>query len=432
MNIYYLSDYKNPRSNIGLYSILSYYTSNNPDKKIIINEQLHPDDFYNIINDENSYVLISIAFFNEFWKFDAIIKRLRKFHIKKYNLIIGGSAMMQFSYNELIKYYPELDFVVEGKGEFILENILNKKIKPGFYKDNLAKIPAYFLSDFFINEKIYDAPIPITFTGANCIWNKCEFCHHHDQDGHNNTPKEVFNMIKHYYTNYNKRDFFVEDNYLILQNFYQILDMLIAEGMNDVQFNGICMHIQSDYRKLGNYVSKFSRPLAGKLGWGVEFIDDEVLAMYRKGITVKKIFEHANFMNEINLPLHIFILLGLPNLSNKNIQNGLDNLIKYYDKFQTFGLSYFTLDSNMRMFSEPDKWNIQILDRIPLSIQYESTYPIETKVYNYNVFDIDNKVWISKEEYLKKFYQHNELLLKKFELEQNSKDIINKVSTFFY
>lgn len=413
MNLYYLADYDNPKFNAGLYNILSYYISNNPDKKISIHEQLHLDDFYNIINDENSYVLISISFFSEFWKLDEIMKILRKLQVKKYNLVVGGSAIVHFYYDELIKYYPELDFVVEGKGELILEGILNKKLQPGFHKDNLTKIPTYLLSDFFV-KKLPNTSIPIAFTGTNCVWDKCDFCHHHDKDGHNNTPDEIFNLIKYYYTKYNKRDFFITDNYLILQNFYKLLDMLISEGMNDVQFDGIGMHIQANYKRLGDYVDKFSRPIFGpRMGWGIEFLDDEVLAMYHKGTTVDKIFEHAKFMNDINMPFHAFMLLGLPNLSNKNIQNGLDNLIKYYDMFKTCGLSHFALDSNMRMFNEPEKWNIQILSRIPLNLQFDSVYPIKTRVHNYKVFDLDNKEWISREKYLDKFYQHEELLCKK-------------------
>lgn len=418
MNIYYLADHDNPKFNLGLYSVLSYYVSSNPNKQISIYEQLNLDDFYNIINDENSYVLVSISFFAEFWKLDEIMKRLRKLSSKKYNLVIGGSVIMYFYYDELIKYYPELDFVVEGKGEITLANILNKKLKPGFHKDNLSKIPIYFLSDFFV-KKMQNVSIPVTLEGTNCIWNKCDFCHHHDQDGHRNSPDEIFQLIKYYYTKYNKRDFFITDNYLILQKFYKLLDMLISEGMSDIQFNSTCIHIQSNYKKLGYYVNKFSRRIFGSgAGWGVEFLDDDVLKMYHKGTTVEKILEHAKFMSDINMPYYSFMLLGLPNLSNKNIQNGLDNLIKYENLFEKCVLSHFSLDSNMRMFHEPEKWNIQILDHIFLDSHSDSIYKIKTKVHNYNVLDLDSRKWISRLQYLNKFHRHEELLRKKLFMEK--------------
>lgn len=409
MNIYYYisKDEEAPSWRWGIYTLLSYYISNNPNKNISIHEFSEIEDFYKIENEVESFVLISIPFFEEIWKIDSILKILRKkipnIVDKKYQILLGGASIPQIIPESIFKYFPEIDYIINGKGEAITEKIINGEIrKKGVYNGDEFEFKTYPLHSFFVN-KLKNVNLPIFMDGLKCPWGKCKFCLHSENDHIHRSSKEVFELLKWHYIKDNKKDFYMCDNWLNLGKMYRVFDMLLAEGMNDVTFEFFGAHIKNNYKELGKYIPKFNSNFIRKVSWGVEYIDDEVLSLYEKGITVNNIFEHAKIINEIGLNLNVYILLGLPGIKQKNIDTMYNN-ISLYDKYvNKYQISTFTLDSNIDVFKNPEKFGIKIGSRTPLNFQYNSINPLLSTIYSYEVFDYENQKFISQEENIKRF-----------------------------
>lgn len=407
MNFYYYYDVTKPISNTGYLGLLSYYMDKHPGRKININEYTIFDNFSDLNNKEDSYVLLSFPFFEDWWKIDIILEKLKKsFSEKKYKILLGGSALYQIVIDDIKKYYPEIDYIVIGRGELLFEKIINNEIKPGIYKsENIT--PFYKIHPMFLNKT--DAQLLLTLDGATCSWGKCSFCFANYEKKVYDVD-QVFEIIKYYYQIFNRKNFYFTDNYLNPQKLYNLLDKLLLEGIDDITFNGLGMHINSNYKRLKDYIPFFKNKLMGDVKWGVEFLDDDILNIIKKGTNVQKIFEHANFMQDNNLELWVYLINGLPLIGQKNIDNHINNLIKYDKYVKHYSISSLTLEENMEMFKMPEKYGLEILDRTALNFQYKSKYPILTTIFGYNILNPDTGKYLSAKENLERFNEVNKYL----------------------
>jgi len=409
INIYY---YKNPHNkaqayNWGFFTVISYYINNNKDKKISINEIIDLDDFKNIENNEDTFILLSIPFFESISSIDAIMQSLKEelkdIKYKKYNIVLGGAANHQISSEDIHKFYPEIDFIVWGRGEVVLEKILNKEITTkGAYDGNKYDFKQTIMLDFF-SKKIDKVSIPIMIDGLRCPWNKCKFCLHSTMDKTNMKADEVFRLIKRYYIEQGRKKFYICDNWLNMGKAYKLFDMLFAEGMTDVSFEFFGVHISSNYKRLGEYINKFNDGFITASSWGVEYLDDEILELYQKGITVDKILEHAKIITEFGMSLDAYMILGLPHIEKKHINNMYENLLKY-DKYVNFySYSTFTLDENIDVFKNNEDFGVKIKNRSTLDYQYDSKYPLRTTIFDYEVYDFENEKYMTPTENVERF-----------------------------
>lgn len=393
--IYYYHNEENLNISNGIIYMLSYYLKHNPNVDISINEFTDFKQFRDIENSPNSFVLLSAPFFELWWPIDNIIENLRIGNpYKKYNLLLGGGSILQYFPESILQFYPEIDHIKYGRGEVFLEKILNggkeelNKYPQVINADN-EKINSYEINPFFIQKYQKSGLIYLSYNGYKCFWNKCEFCCHVLPDGMINDSNQVYKQIKFYREKHNIKKFFIVDNYLIWKNFFNTLDLLLADGLNDIEFELHGAHINSNYKKITEYIPKFGSNFISDVGWGIEFLDDEILELYNKGTTVDKIMEHGKILNDIGVDLKAYTLLGLPMVGQKHIDNMWENLQKYDIYVKYYRNSFFTLDSFLNVYKDPEKFGIEIHSPTKLNIQFESRYPIMTKIYGFKTLNPD-------------------------------------------
>jgi len=404
---YYIKDINNYQNyNWGIFSVLSYYIKNNKNSEYSINEINEINELDNFENKENTFILISIPFFHQINILDIIINKLKflvdNIENKKYKIILGGAAVPQIVPETIHEYFPEIDYIVFGHGEEITKKIINGEINiPGVYNGNEYPYKLDSFHEFFTNKL---TKIPIIIDGLKCPWNKCKFCIHSTDDKINLSVNDTITIIKDYY-NMGKKDFYICDNWLNMNKFYKILDILLAEGMDDIQFELFGVHITSNYKKLIEYIPKFKNNLITTSTWGVEYLDDEVLDLYQKGITVEKIFEHGKFMKESGIELEVYMLMGLPGLKQHNIDLMYENLLKYDKYVSSYRYSTFTLDSNIDVFKNPNKYGLKIGKQSTLNYQFQISKPLLSTIYSYEIYNYEESKFISSEDNIKR-YKH--------------------------
>ena len=404
-NIYYLDNH----TSFGIKHVLSYYLqskplsitgipiiSNTPDVLYNLFDTKNNPDFANIPNEKTTYFMFSVKSTNDYYYVFEVIKYLREmFPVINIKIIIGGAAIESIDVNSLIVNYPEISYLVYGKGEEIFSKIIDDQLTNGVYYDKDFDIikPYIVLPPFLQNVN----EISIFFEGNVCKWGRCQFCFLEKEKSLKKTALDVAKQIMYYYKNHNIKIFNIYDLYLNFGILKELLDILISVGITDVSFKSIGMHLKSDFKLIAPYFKVF-KTLFLDTGWGVEFLDNDILDLYQKNITVEDVFEVAKITNGIGMPFSAFMLNGLPNVSDDNLKNNLDNLMKLDEYVYKYKVSFFILNNKVPVYRKPDIFKIKLLDKFTLH-DFDYNLPeIETYLYNFESL-INGKYLTRREEY---------------------------------
>ena len=98
------------------------------------------------------------------------------------------------------------------------------------------------------------------------------------------------------------------------------------------------------------------------------------------------------------MPFSAFMLNGLPNVSDDNLKNNLDNLMKLDEYVYKYKVSFFILNNKVPVYRKPDIFKIKLLDKFTLH-DFDYNLPeIETYLYNFESL-INGKYLTRREEY---------------------------------
>jgi len=379
-NLYY---FKN-EINLGIENIISYYLNFSDD--ILINNI--NEDFSNIIDDELSYLLFSIRTTKEYQKLFGYIDLMRNLYSFKFKIIIGGGAVDTIDLSELLQFFPEINFIVIGRGEEVFKEIITNNLLPGIYYDNDFKNIEYYVSNkIFLNNK---NEIIISFDGNDCAWDRCDFCQLSNNEKYKNSIETILNKII-YYTSNNIKRFFIIDNYLNINKFIKLLNLLLDNNISNIEFEISGIHIQSNIKLLKPFINKFKFI---NMGFGVEFLDDEILKLYNKGITVSQIENSINICYDLGINYSTFLLFGLPLVKQINIDNFYKNLEKLDSKIFNYRISYFNLNEKIKMFNNLEKFKVRLLDK--KCIEYNNL-KIKTCNFNFESFNDDYNCYFDEQ-----------------------------------
>jgi radical SAM superfamily enzyme YgiQ (UPF0313 family) len=415
LNVYFY-DYFDEQNgflpSVGLYSVLSY-ASEYSQKKIKLISIINYKDFEKIENNSNSFVAISLTSSLHFSEVEKVLFSLKKIKDKKFTIVVGGYGIYKLDENDLKKKWPEINFIIIGKGEELFNKILNREIKEGIYYNKTEISKFSVIQEDLLNRIEKKRSIPISISGTTCKWGKCSFCSHNYSYGKaEHGPYAFYKMIEYYYKK-GYSNFYITDNWLDFDRFYETLDFLYSNGITNISFKIVGCNLNSNWKKLENYINKFDKNTFTGLMWGIEWLDDIVLKRINKGITVKRIFEHASFMNNLGIELIPCLMFGLPLITDDEINVMYNNLLEYDKYVSTYCPSFYRLLPNSFIYKNLDKWNIKITDQHKTNTEIQ----ILEKTYDFNILNPSTGEWLTKEENMLRYKDIAEISFMKSDIE---------------
>lgn len=391
MKIYYLKDTTFSNS---LSLNVSYLSDN-----LHFDFDIVPFDYtsnINFVDYENNYLLLTVISSNEFIQ---SVKFLMKHKFKNIKTIIGGQYVNFILHPE--KLLTLYDYVIVGKGENALLNIITKKLpKSVYYDKDFDIIPKHYITNPVILKNL--TSVLLTIKGDVCSYNKCEFC---DQVKKTSTKQfytldENINLIQYYRNNSNIQLFIFYDNIMQVSDLKYLLQTLPEGRKISIVIYG--MRVSDSYRDL----TKYLRPdIQLFIIWGHEFYDNEILSYFNKGITIEQILDSIIWCEENKIPYLGNLIKGLPLVQNKHIRNHLSFYKHYWDKkiIPSNKFNEFMLSDSTRIINKLDVFKIKLKNRLRINNFWkgwelpENFAKLETIYYDFDMYDEDEKKYVDRE-----------------------------------
>jgi hypothetical protein len=364
-------------------------------------------DIPNIENNRESFFLFSICTPDDLYIFDRLIDAFRTdLKTIDFNIVIGGTLLYAIDSNDLLKFYPEISFICIGKGEeFLLNLFSNNNLPFGIYHAHqFSNIRNYRIADVFLNK---NSIISLTFNDNRCSWGKCMFCHHSPKSvvREKNTSETIAEDIIYYKQKHQIRNFYIYDNETNPNDLKELLISLQKKSaLDNVYFDIFGIRIGRNYSGLIALIKELKYNPLNSASWGVEFYCNEILELYQKGITTEDVDVVLEEFHNIGVKNKVFLLLGLPMVNMKNIQNHL----RIKDKahlVHEFRTSFFRLSEQTRIWNKKDNFRIQTQEPYEINdLSHNYTFPkIETKYFRFLSLDPDTNQWFTRKEVYEKY-----------------------------
>ncbi len=395
--IYYFSDEI-------IYYLLSYlikYSRINFESKIVFSNTL-----VQIGNSPENYLLISVTTLRDFYNLNEVIKLLRStFRKIKFNIILGGSANNFVNNNDILEYYPEISHICVGKGEEVLKTVIEKKLRRGIYyaKDFDSNKPSVVNKKYRLKNSVF-----LTFNDLRCSWNKCLFCHQISKSVYPvKSPHELASNVEYYINECGYKNFFFFDNSLNLVLLKEFLEILYQKGYakHKLNFELFGLRANSQIEVLKGILDRWQPAPIWTGSWGVEFYEQTVLDRYKKGVELLNIDESLDFFHRYKIKNNVYLLFGLPLVTDKQLKSLELFMKKYQDKINEYRINFFLLTKSLRIYAQRSEFGIKegryytLRDYLP---QYNLP-AIKTTYLDFTSWDEDSQKYISRDETLKKY-----------------------------
>lgn len=383
--------------------LISYYKTYSKSYEKIEFEKLDllEDSKNSVVDSTDSYVLFSVLDPDDFALFDELYHIL--YDHANVSLVLGGSLLYILETQDIIDYYDKDIYILVGKGEEFLISLLDDNLPPALYSDsNFDKIKNYKLLPKFLSE---DRLISLTFRDIRCSWNRCKFCHHNI-----GSRREIINNIQmfeniEYYYFHGVRNFIFYDNETLPDVMSKVLDKLWIAGIRDIKIEIFGLRLEH-LDKVERLMEGLSRLKEGRVTFGLEFLDQDLLNIYDKGISLDEAMDIIGLSSKYkNVKVMTYLLIGAPKMGNVALSK-LRKFIESYDNIiYDFRGSFFRLSELTRVYEEPDLFEIKILNkRYTLNdffVNYGGKLPeIKTKYIDFLMKDPDTGLWMTRKEAL--------------------------------
>ncbi|EKD51520.1 MAG: radical SAM protein [uncultured bacterium] len=406
MKIYYPIIYEGKRPNENPLYLLSYLRSHSD--IAFSTHTLTPQNMSELENSEDNYILLSVTSLSPFYKFHHLLMMLRKtFRHIKCKIIVGGAVFYILNHQDVLKHYPEITHICVGKGEEVLKAIIEKNLPRGVYSaQNFDRVQKYLLIPEFAVKDV----VMLTFRDSRCSWGKCLFCHHQTRCMYpNKNAADVAHEVMHYIDAFGTRYFYFFDNHMEPETLAEFLEILFHRGYAKFhpQFYVFGIRVDGNLKALNPILQKWPKATIDGIAWGVEFYDQEILDRFKKGTSLAQIDTALDFFPKYGTVNDVYILLGLPTITQKNIAHHERFIEKQYNNIFRLMTSFFLFNDGLKISEHSDEFKINKLD-YQFTLQDFFMYavdipPIRTVYTDFTSWDEDLQKYASRGETFLKY-----------------------------
>ncbi|MFW6225906.1 MAG: radical SAM protein [bacterium] len=370
-------------------------------------------DLNNLTNTPDTYLLLTTGIGN--FSFENSLRTIlfirKNFKTVKLNIVLGGTWTSLINVKQFQQAFPEVKYICVGEGEGFLKTLFTQGLEPGIYYGNNFDNPKnYYLTDNqfhnLINSNRLDDPsVYLTFEGNGCRWGKCLFCHHISCDVKEYaSPEQLFETIDRYAIERNHHRFYLYDNYTNIDKLNELIGLISKTKYKDkMELKIFGLKVSDDFSKLDDNMAKFNSSPLRDIQIGVEFYEQRLLNLYRKGITIKQIDDTLTWASKQGIVPSSYIMLGVPGATSKTRQSYID----FYNKwFNTHNLiSFFVLSNLTRIYQDNllKDFGIEITGNNfkiheLLDLKEFNIGSVDTVYMRFKHWDDEEEHWITREE----------------------------------
>ncbi|MCP4137497.1 MAG: hypothetical protein GY754_41405 [bacterium] len=360
-----------------------------------------------IENKVDNYILFSNFILEDILATNNFIEVLRlAFKKIEIQIVCGGGAHYIVDNESLRFYFPEITHICVGKGEEFLPALFKEKLAPGiYYAKQFGMINRYLVSkEYTLNDSVL-----LTFEDNRCDWHRCLFCQH--QSAYYlpvASPEKIADDIDYYVKECGYLNFTIYDNSLKPEIFHELLLILYNRGYTNipVKFHLVGLRVDSNIEILEDIPAKWEANPIKSGCWGVEFYDQYVLDLFHKNTKLAQIDKAIDFFYRHNIENHLYILLGLPLVSNTHIENQYQFIVDSSPKVESYLTSFFLLDPGLRIYDQLEEFKIIPGEQYTLQDYFKKKNdvpPIKTCYVKFDSWDEDENSYCNRDEIFKKY-----------------------------
>lgn len=319
---------------------------------------------------------------------------------KNFKYVLGGhmpSADPKYFLNKM-----EADVVIVGEADITITKLTNAKIQQGEIVENLDKIPfplyrkfpiEYYRLQRFPNIENHEFSMSM-ISGRGCSFH-CTFCQRLTPGIRLRSIKSIVKEIE-----FLKKSFNI--TYIDFAD-----DLTFASKERTIELAEALLPLNIKWRCEGrlNYVDKELLKLVKRAGcvfinYGIESLDDNVLATMKKALTVSQIISGIETTIDVDISPGLNIMWGNIGDTKETLQKAVDFLIKYDDCSQMRTISPVTPFPGCELFETAKK-----LGKLKDTADF-----YENKYKNSDLISV-NFTELSDDEFYKALYDANFTLL---------------------
>jgi len=281
-------------------------------------------------------------------------------------VIVGGvgTTIIEMFYGD------DIDCFVVGEAELAMASIrqliLNNTLPKIIYGGNILNID----SIPFPARHLYSNALPLNIITSRGCYNSCSFCSSPFMYNH----KVRFRSIDNIYAELNFLKKTYNTDYFIFED-----DMVTAKKSRLLELCNRIKDLNIRWRAMirvkpldSEMMSAMKDAGCEEVAVGVESFDNNVLKMLNKGTTVKDNVRALKLIEQAGIKCRLLMMIRTPGQTEETLK--LNKLFLQTVPYDTIACTVFTPIPLSDIWMNPDKYNIEILDK-------------DTNNYNYSFFD---------------------------------------------
>ena len=332
-------------------------------------------------------------------------------------LVVGGSFLNIVDIEEMDKQFPDVDHLIVGPGEKVFGELLKNISEELETKKIIKGAP---------NDKsgLPDASIAETSMGYlcsmnldKCSWGLCKFCHHLGvaQKSGSIKVEEFSQTLIKLHRDQGVNHFQLFDNSLLPDELEVMLKTFQKANLqNQIVLDLFGVRLNKNFITLAPLAKELN--IIGEMAWGMEVCSQKVLNRYAKGTKVEQFRPILSSFAGIGVKNLLYILLGLPTMTEDDIKETFVHLTEMKDIFHEIRGSWFLLSDGIDVFTNRARYGVEVRDKLKISDNIGhnliANYNIPTCFYDFNI-EIDGRILNRREDFLRYFPFIIELQTKK-------------------
>ena len=343
--------------------------------------EIFKEDLRLIIEQKPSLVGFSI-FCQEQLSYSLILAKIIKNNLRL-PVIFGGAFLSHLDCKELLKFFNQIDFIVDKEGEISLvefmKNFADKKLEsiPGVsyrrngvtvsnrarFIDDLDLLAPADFSDFDLNSYFSPKPVLPVFFSRGCYWRRCAFCNYHKNYPLGYKKKSIDKFLGEiaYYNKLGFKYFFIIDDVISADNLDRI-STAVKKNKLKIFFGAMVRAEGFSEQKLHNIYSAGGRLLA----WGIETSSQRLLRIINKGTQIKRAMHFLHLAKRSGFYNHLFMIRGFPGQTESELTKDIEFLQKNHTNFDSFHIHDFILQDGSYIHLNLNKFGIKKIKSVPI------------------------------------------------------------------